>query len=193
MALSTIECKVLRNSFNKQDSFSTLLKHMRLHERSRIVERYVGEMLAEKPEGTGWEVEYFGGFWEYDIQLNDPKDGDTLRVEVKSATPRGAYGHYQWAGIKPENYDVLILVALTPTGPRYSIYTGNPNPSGKFQRTRRKVQRGHNGYTFYENKIDVEGLILPNGDEYSPWPELSSDNYEEFQSDVGEGWACILN
>lgn len=64
-------------------------------------------MMYKRLLSSGFDVEYIGG--RYDILLNK-----IFRVEVKCATMRSDTGTYIIQKIKPEYFDILIMVFVAP-------------------------------------------------------------------------------
>lgn len=145
----TISGSVLRKRlFNKKRSSKMrALSVLEKWQRAFVIERIVGEEASK----AGNEVVHFGGVSSFDILINGK------RVEVKSALCRGpnmnfsdsknaGYQQYTWAGIKPERFDYLVLVAVTPNGLRYKIVS-----SEECEHRMRWYSYSNNGYNWYEN------------------------------------------
>jgi hypothetical protein len=156
----TISGSALRNRlFNKKRSAKMrALSVLEKWQRAFVIERIVGEEARK----AGNEVVHYGGSSAFDILINGK------RVEVKSALCRGKnknfsdpknakYQQYTWSGIKPNNFDYLVIVAVTPNGLRYKMvdsdYVNNWCPT--------MVKYSTNGYNWYENGKYVRYHMKP--------------------------------
>lgn len=77
-------------------------------------------MLYNRLANDGFDVTHIGGSNSYDILLSGDKD---YRIEVKLATygmlyqtPKKKYYGYSFRNIKPDLFDYLFLILVTPDG-----------------------------------------------------------------------------
>lgn len=172
--LNQIE-KIVLSSFKKKETISGSALHKRLFNKKRsakmralsvlekwqrafVIERIVGEEARK----AGNEVVHYGGSSAFDILINGK------RVEVKSALCRGKnknfsdpknakYQQYTWSGIKPNNFDYLVMVAVTPNGLRYDLVPSED----VWNLSQYDIKYGTNGYNWYENGKYVRYFMKP--------------------------------
>ena len=129
-----------------QNSLSYELCTMSNTERSDAVEVMVMSLF----DRSGQNTYKMGGLKKkYDLWANDEK------IEVKSSLARqkknrnGVHYTYSFADIKPECFDRLVLVYISPEGLKLRILTKRAvyaRISGKM------LKRGRDGYAIYHNK-----------------------------------------
>ena len=101
----------------KKSRASYELQGMSRKARGELLERIVAHKIEEE---TGFECNALRGNqpWDITVNLNKP-----VRIEVKSSLinktmwQRHGYEQYALQSIKPENFDYLFIVLITPTGP----------------------------------------------------------------------------
>jgi hypothetical protein len=80
-------------------------------------------IVAEEFRGMGYEVEMLNGYGQYD--MNVFIRGRKYRVEVKSSlifhAKRKSYNAYCMSSIKPQHFDLVVFVFVSPTGLTYKI------------------------------------------------------------------------
>jgi hypothetical protein len=163
IVLSAFDCKktisgtaLRKKLFNKQRSSKMReLAILAKHQRAFAVERIVGNCATK----SGNQVVHYGGVASFDIEINGK------RVEVKSALCAGPNKNfsrgknvknqrYTWHGIKPGNFDYIVLVAVTPNGLRYTLVDSEHFNDWVYT-------YGKNGYSWYDNGWFVRYRMKP--------------------------------
>jgi hypothetical protein len=95
------------------------LHHLDRDARGRMCEFIVAEELCS----MGYEVEMLSGCGSHDINLIINKK--KYRVEVKSSlifhTKRNTFNAYCMSSIKPQHFDLIVFVFVSPSGLTYKI------------------------------------------------------------------------
>lgn len=155
ITLKDLDCaeKILQKGYAldyyspKKNKLAYKLCGMNPVERSDKLEAIIFSLLKKK----GYNVYRMGGLKKrYDLWANDE------RIEVKSSlaercvTRKGdEYYTYTFPGVKPECFDRLVLVYVTPTGVELSILTKR----AVYARIRSgNLKRGAQGYSIYQGK-----------------------------------------
>jgi hypothetical protein len=130
----------------EQDDLSHELCTMSNTERSDAVEVMVMSMF----DLSGQNTYKMGGLKKkYDLWANDEKIEVKSSLARKKTTRHGIYYTYSFVDIKPECFDRLVLVYISPEGLKLRILTKRAvyaRISGKM------LKRGRDGYSIYHNK-----------------------------------------
>jgi len=104
--------------YNENKSLASYkLSKMGRGERGELLERIIANKIEKE---TGHECHALRGNQPWDITVNLDKP---VRIEVKSsvvnstAWKKQGYLKYNFSGIKPENFDYLFIVLVSPSGP----------------------------------------------------------------------------
>lgn len=148
----------------KRSVLSYKLCSMNPVERSDTIEAMVLGLF----ERRGYNVYRMGGLKKkYDLWVNDEKIEIKSSLATKCSTRHGQiYYTYTFPGIKPEYFDRLVLVYVTPKGVELNILTSR----AVYARIRSgNLTRGSQGYSIYQGKD-----TRPIGQKFSNFLELTS-------------------